>query len=334
MKEESRQPLISVIVPVYNGQDYLENCIESIHAQTYENVEIIIVNDGSTDGTGQVCVRLKEKNPNIHVINLDDEGVSAARNAGLDAAKGAFVTFVDADDRLRPKMLEILYQGIMDTGSDVCGCGFLMWNCEEEWNEEISKRYRVEKPVTYQPGEYLEKEVLNGNSRCWSKLYRRGAIGKQRFRRGLTIGEDMLFVVELLPYIRSISEISYPGYGYYVNPSGAMNRTFTPRYMDQITCWEEARRNMPDKPGVQAKVTTILIVSIMLTVGKISELSGSERRKYKKYVDICRAKVMEELKVEGAYDGLSKGYRIKVKFFSLLPALYVTLYHFRKFKNA
>ena len=334
MQEENKQPLISVIVPVFNGQDYLENCIESIKAQTYENVEVIIVNDGSTDATGQVCVRLKEKYHNIHVINLEDEGVSAARNAGLDAAKGAFVTFVDADDRIRPKMLEVLYQGIMDTGSDVCGCHFLMWKNDEEWEELKQKRYRVEKPITYQPGEYLEKEVLNGNSRCWSKLYRRGAIGKQRFRRGLTIGEDMLFVVELLPYIRSISEISYPGYGYYVNPKGAMNRTFTPRYMDQITCWEEARRNMPDKPKVQAKVTTILMVSIMLTVGKIAELDGKERRKYKKYVDICNAKIKEEVKVEGAYEGLSKGYQIKVNFFSLLPSIYVFLYHFRKYKKA
>ena len=334
MKKKNEQPLISVIVPVYNGQDYLENCIESIQNQTYENVEIIIVNDGSTDATGQICVRLKERYQDIHVITMEDEGVSAARNAGLDAAKGAFVTFVDADDRIRPKMLEVLYQGIMDTGSDVCGCRFLMWKNEEEWEELQQKRYRVEKPVTYQPTEYLEKEVLNGNSRCWSKLYRRGAIGKQRFRRGLTIGEDMLFVVELLPYIRSISEIDYPGYGYYVNPKGAMNRTFTPRYMDQITCWELARGNMPDNPMIQAKATTIIMVSIMLTVGKIAELSMKERRKFKTYVDICNVKIKEELKVEGAFEGLSKGYRLKVNCFSNLPSVYVFLYHFKQYVKA
>jgi len=94
------QPLISVIVPVYNGQDYLGKCIESIEAQTYENLEVIIINDGSTDATGQVLTGLKAKYDNIHVITMEDEGVSAARNAGLDAAKGAFVTFVDADEAL------------------------------------------------------------------------------------------------------------------------------------------------------------------------------------------------------------------------------------------
>ena len=96
IKEE--KPLISVIVPVYNGQDYLENCIISIENQTYDNLEIIIINDGSTDRTGAICVKLKEKYDNIRVVTLEDEGVSAARNAGIDMARGGFLTFVDADD--------------------------------------------------------------------------------------------------------------------------------------------------------------------------------------------------------------------------------------------
>lgn len=327
------QPLISVIVPVYNGQDYLEKCIESIENQTYENLEVIIINDGSTDATGQVCVRLKEKYDNIHVITMEDEGVSAARNAGLDAAGGAFVTFVDADDRLRLKTLEVLYQGILDTGSDICGCRFLTWKTEDEWGELQQNRYRIEKAITYHPEAYLEKQILNGNSRCWSKLYRRAAIGKLRFTRGLTIGEDMLFLVELLPYVRSISELSYPGYGYYQNPQGAMNRAFSPRYMDQITCWETARSKMPDKPHIQSRVTTIIIVAILLTVGKLALSSGKERRKYRKYVDICHKKLKEELKVEGAYEGLSKGYQVKTKMFKTFPSLYLGLYHFRKYKK-
>lgn len=328
-----QKPLISVIVPVYNGQDYLEKCIESIEAQTYENIEVLIINDGSTDATGQVCVSLKQRYPNISVITTEDEGVSAARNVGLDAAKGAYVTFVDADDRIRPKMLEALYQGMMDTGSDICGCGFLIWEKEEDWEELLKGRYRLEKGKEYRPQDYLEQEILNGNSRCWSKLYRRGAIGKLRFRRGLSIGEDMLFLVELIPYVRSIAELPYPGYGYYRNPKGAMNRAFTPRYMDQISCWEYAREQMPDKPEIQRKVTTILIVSVMLTVGKLAMLSSAERRKHKSYISACHAKLKEELQVEGAYEGLDRGYRLKVRLFLTAPSVYLALYHFRKYKR-
>ena len=326
------EPLISVIVPVYNGQDYLEKCIISIEEQSYENIEIIIVNDGSTDNTAALCVKLRESYGNIRVITMEDEGVSAARNAGIDAARGVFLTFVDADDRLRPKMLQVLYHCILDTGCDVAGCGFFKWSKEEEWQQFLSERYRLEKADKLDPLKYLREQVLRGNSRCWSKLYRRSAIGNFRFQRNLSIGEDMLFIVRLLPYLNGIAETDYPGYGYYQNPKGAMNRAFAPRYMDQITCWELAREEIVrmDKE-LTAQITTILIMSIMLTAGKISQLSFWERRRKKQYVRICHKKLKEELKVAGAYEGLSRGYKIKARFFSALPGLYLMMYHFRKY---
>lgn len=328
------QPLISVIVPVHNGEEYLEKCIESIENQTYENLEVIIVNDGSTDGTGQVLVRLKESYENIHVITMEDEGVSAARNAGLSMAKGAFVTFVDADDRLRPKTLTVLYHGILETGSDVSGCGFFSWKQEEEWETFLQKRYRMEKAEKYSAAVYLKEEILKGNSRCWSKLYRRSAIGNLRFRKGLSIGEDMLFLVELLPFLRGICETDYPGYGYFRNPKGAMNRKFTKEYMDQITCWELAReRVLTIDKTLQGQVTAILIMAILLTAGKLALLSGRERRRQKECIKICHEKLKKELQVPGAYEGLDRGYRWKASFFCFAPKIYLALYHFRKYKR-
>ena len=201
-REENEKPLISVIVPVYNGQDYLEDCIDSIEKQTYENTEIIIINDGSTDDTASVCVRLREAYDNLHVITMEDGGVSAARNAGIDAANGVFVTFVDADDRLRPKTLRVLYDCIMRTGSDVAGCGFFSWGKEEEWEAFLREKCRIGRPVEYTPSQFLREQLLRGNSRCWSKLYRRSAIGELRFPQELSIGEDMLFLVRILPFFR------------------------------------------------------------------------------------------------------------------------------------
>ncbi len=333
--EKKMQPLISVIVPVYNGQDYLEKCIESIEEQTYENLEIIIVNDGSTDGTGQVCVRLKEKYENIRVVTTEDEGVSAARNAGLDMAKGAFVAFVDADDRLRPKTLAVLYHGILETGSDVSGCGFSLWKEEEEWEAFLEKRYRIQKAEKYSPAVYLKEEILKGNSRCWSKLYRRSAIGNLRFKKGLSIGEDMLFLVELLPFIRGISETDYPGYGYFRNPRGAMNRKFSPKYMDQITCWELAReRVLAIDKELEGQITTLLIMAILLTAGKLAMLPGKERRQQRQYVRICHEKLRRERQVPGAYDGLPADYKLKAFMFYYTPDLYLALYHFRKYRKA
>lgn len=325
-------PLISVIVPVYNGQDYLENCIESIENQTYENLEIIIINDGSTDATGAVCVKLKERFDNIYIITMEDEGVSAARNAGMDMAKGGFIAFVDADDRLRPKTLEALYNCLLKAGSDIAGCKFLPFKAEEEWQAQLLNRYRITEPEIYEPAAYLKQEILNGNSRCWSKLYRRSVVGNLRFHKDLTIGEDMLFLVELLSYVRKIAETEYPGYGYYQNPKGAMNREFTPRYMDQISCWEKAREMaVKTDKSVETEMTTILLVSVMLVAGKIAMLPYGKRRKQRQYIRICQEKLKQELKVPGAYQGLSKGYRLKVRFFKSLPGLYLSIYHFRKY---
>lgn len=334
IEKEDRLPLISVIVPVYNGESYLRSCIESIENQTYQNLEIIIINDGSTDGTGKVCVDLKEEHGNIRIITMEDEGVSAARNAGLDLASGALITFVDADDRLRPRTLEILSDVLRKTGSDLAGCSFHAWSTEEEWDAFLTEKFRIGEPVTYTGAQYLKEELLQGNSRCWSKLYRRSLIGKIRFQRGLSIGEDMLFLTEFLGYARKVSEIDYPGYGYYQNTKGAMNRPFTPSYMDQITCWELARdRILAIDGSLEAKVTSILIMGIMLAAGKIAMLSASDRRKNAQYIQICRDKLKQELQVPGAYELLSSGYRLKAKLFAAAPGLYLYGYHFRKYKG-
>lgn len=326
------KPLISVIVPVYNGQDYLENCIISIENQTYDNLEIIIINDGSTDRTGAICVKLKEKYDNIRVVTLEDEGVSTARNAGIDMAKGGFLTFVDADDRLRPKALEVLYDSILSTGCDIAGCRFQTFREEPEWQGRLLTLYRIKEPSVYKPAEYLKQEILKGNSRCWSKLYRRSVVGNIRFQKGLSIGEDMLFLMELLPYVKKIAETDYPGYGYYRNPKGAMNREFTPKYMDQIFCWEMARdKAMAIDKNTEGEITTILLMSIMLVAGKIALLSFPKRRQQREAIGICREKLKKELKVPGAYEGLSKGYRFKVRLFQMTPGLYLSLYHFRKY---
>ncbi len=338
----NEKPLISVIVPVYNGQNYLRKCIVSIEEQTYKPIQVIIVNDGSTDGTGKVCRELEQEYENIQIIEMEDEGVSAARNAGLNQTKGEFLTFVDADDRLLPDTIARLYRCIMETELDIAGCGFFTWTKEEELPGE-ERHQGEEAPALYTPDAFLREGILKGNSRCWSKLYRTSAIGEQRFRQGLTIGEDMLFLVDLLPRISGIAEISYQGYGYFQNPGGAMNRKFSPRYMDQITCWEIARDKIfqgeetkgkakdQEKEQLRSQVTAILLTSVMLTAGKIALLSGKERKQQKQYSKICHEKVKKEIRTPGAFQGLSRGYRWKTGIFYAVPGFYLWLYHFRKF---
>lgn len=325
------EPLISVIVPVYNGQNYLENCIRSIEAQTYENFEVIVVNDGSTDDTAAVCDRLRNTYDNVRILTLNDDGVSAARNAGVDAAKGGLVTFVDADDRICADMLRSLYECMTREESDVAGCRFFIWSNEEEWRQGSRPGQAGADVSVYGAGSYLRDEVLCGNSRCWSKLYRREIFDKVRFPEDLTIGEDMLFLVRMLPHIARIAETGYRGYGYYRNPLGAINREFTPEYMDQVKCWQLAREEvLCTDESLDSLVTARYMTGIMLTVGKLAVLPANKRRQYTGYVRLCHENLKEVIRVPGAKRKLPEGYRLKTGLFMLSPSLYMYLYRLQK----
>lgn len=327
------EPLISVIVPAYNGQDYLENCIKSIQGQTYPCKEIILVNDGSTDHTGEICKNLAKEHDNIHVITLNDEGVSAARNAGMDQAGGEYLMFVDADDRIHPEMLQMLYDVLIRTSSDVAGCGFFLWGSEEEWKCGIKDgRSAQGKLCVLQRDELLEQIADGKDTRCWAKLYKKKVIGNHRFRQGLTIGEDMLFLLDILADIKKVATIDFKGYGYYQNPAGAMMRKFTPAYMDQIICWETARNLAVQMDyGMRAKVTEKLLMAIMLVAGKLAFLPAAERKEQEEHIRTCVQKLQDNLQAEGAYERLPKGYKMKIKLFMKAPAFYLWLYHFRKY---
>lgn len=327
------ESLISVIVPVYNGQDYLENCIRSIQEQTYPSKEIILINDGSTDKTEEVCRKLTENYGNVQAVFLNDEGVSVARNTGIERARGEYLMFVDADDRLHPETLRKLFETLKRNDSDVAGCGFFSWNNEEDWHRGIQIDGDAACKPQILPKDKLLARIAEGrDTRCWAKLYKRNVIGDHRFRRGLSIGEDMLFLLEIVPDINKMVSIDFPGYGYYRNPAGAMNRKFTSAYMDQIICWEIAKDLVVKMDsGMAVEVTEKLLMAIMLVAGKIAFLSLNERKRQEEHIQTCVQKLKENLQVEGAYECLSKGYKVKTKIFAKAPGCYLWLYHFRKY---
>lgn len=158
----------------------------------------------AADQTAAVCAELEKTYENVRVFSLDDVGVSAARNYALERAKGEYIAFVDADDRLCPGVLHYLHGRINATKSDLAGCRFAAWGTEEEWAAVCaSAKITEELSLTekrFDSYQYLRDSILQDNCRCWSKLYRRSLLAKVRFREGLTVGEDMLFLVDLLPF--------------------------------------------------------------------------------------------------------------------------------------
>ncbi len=120
------EDIISIIVPIYNTRRYIDKCVESIVNQTYKNIEIILVDDGSTDGSDKKCDEWKEKDKRIKVIHKENEGASSARNVGIENAKGKYIAFIDSDDYIDLDIIEALYKRLIETNSEISSGGFIV----------------------------------------------------------------------------------------------------------------------------------------------------------------------------------------------------------------
>ena len=173
-------PLISVIVPVYKVENYLDCCVQSIVNQTYSNLEIILIDDGSPDASGAMCDAWAEKDSRIRVIHQQNAGGGAARNAGLDAARGERIAFVDSDDYIAPDCYQYLHT-LLEEGADIAECDFV----ETERNDAVFGTDAGEISF-YTPLEAMRCHIRDTAFRqlIWNKLYRRETVGDIRFPVG------------------------------------------------------------------------------------------------------------------------------------------------------
>ena len=208
------EPLISVIIPVYNVEPYLARCLDSIRNNTYRNLEILCVDDGSTDNSLSILRAFAEKDPRIIVITKENGGVSSARNAGLDRMTGEYVTFVDPDDYVHPQYIALLYQTLMASGeANVAFCGFR--RIEE-----------TDAPISTQPIPFNESELTFVSCRqifknhrlrsyCVSWMLSSSLAGKVRFRDNLSYSEDSVYFAELAEQASSFRGAVNPNTLYY-----------------------------------------------------------------------------------------------------------------------
>ncbi len=332
---------ISIIVPVYNASEYIDDCISSVRTQTYGNWELILVDNGSEDDSLEICQKAAEEDGRIQVFHESiNSGVSAARNFGMEKARGEYLTFVDADDRLKPEALERLLVLITDSRADFAVGGFERWierkKGTEETSYEDSQRasgkkdiQKVIQPVyqVYDTKTYLKNCLLNGNTHCWGVLYRTKALGDIVFAQELSIGEDVLFLMEAGEKAERIAVTKEEYYQYYMNTAGVMEKPFHPSYMDQILCWERIReRTEAMSPDMISKAESILLVSTLLVVGKLARLSTPERSKYRKEERRCREVVRQYAGKREVLSYLPKGYGWKIRLYRYWPQMYLVLY--------
>ena len=206
------QPLISVIVPVYNILEYLPRCVDSLCAQTYQNIEILLVDDGSTDGTSDLCDELAGKDLRIRVFHKENGGSSSARNLGIAHSKGEYVGFVDSDDYVEPEMYEELYRCIAEFQADIAQIG------RDEIDEQGNLMPNICEPpaerVLISSRDFLKELLMHrGDCSYCTKLVKKDLFMSMHFPIG-ELNEDFKLLVQMLPHVKGI--VSSPKQAYHV----------------------------------------------------------------------------------------------------------------------
>ena len=243
--------LITVIVPVYNVEKYIKDCIDSLINQTYKNIEIILVDDGSKDRSGEICEYYAEKDSRIKVIHKRNEGLGFARNTGLEVAQGTFVTFVDSDDKADPNLLEELAKGIAESNCDTCIGGFKRTledgtvRFEEIYDNDIYRGDEVyNKLFARMLGSAPDRHDSIRMS-VWNVMYSMNIIRKYNIRfpsEREFISEDIIWDSEYYKYAKQVRVINSTAYNYRINPD-SLTRRYKPDMLKKICILYNELRN-------------------------------------------------------------------------------------------
>lgn len=205
------EPLISVIVPVYNMEKYLDECVASILGQTYSNFELILIDDGSKDSSAALIDTWAKKDDRVIAIHNQNEGVSVARNTGIDIARGEYLVFVDSDDYVAPEYIEVLVQAAKDANADMAMCGMYALF------RDVFFRATSMPGVTqiFSPQKYMESFYINTGffSVAWNKIYKKQLFDTVRFLEG-RLNEDTIIMPQLIAKANKVAYVAEPLYFY------------------------------------------------------------------------------------------------------------------------
>lgn len=314
------EDLISVIIPVYNVENYIRYCLDSVIKQTYKNLEIIIVDDGTKDSSGKIADEYASKDSRIKVIHKENEGVSKARNVALDIAKGKYIAFLDSDDVISLNFYQYLYNLIKQDDYDIAECEFLrILSSEISSVEKILENENKDKNVkikieTSQNTLYdfygrYEKPYIN-KVVVWNKLYKRKIFDNIRYPEG-QLFEDEAIMFKILSKINKMISSSKKMYGYIQSNNSAMRKeTVNQKQIeDNLRAYESAVNFFKDDVFIQSKcmrryLENCLELYMKIERGNDDNLKQSKyefiykafKEKYKEYIDIINENIEENEK--------------------------------------
>lgn len=250
-------PSVSIIVPTYNVENYARFCFDSLIKQSLKNIEIILVDDGSTDSSGRICEEYALKDSRIKVIHQTNRGLGLSRNSGMAVATGEYIGFVDSDDCISKEMFKILYDNIRSHGADICYCTYKKFTVDNELMDDKEEAYAVkvwkgEKEIRQYMLDRIglspqyKKDNLYGASVCCG-LFSRNLLLKQEARfisERQFIAEDMLFDIDVIPHCEKIVHCDIPLYYYRYNPNSLTTVYKPDRFEKNVQLYYEMYRKL------------------------------------------------------------------------------------------
>ncbi len=285
---------ISIVVPVYNAELYVEDTVNSILAQTFADYELIIIDDGSADGSPQICDRLAEQDARVKVIHQPNGGVCAARNKGIELATGDFICFIDADDYIEPTMLQVLYDNAIEHNVDISCCGIVQTSLQGVSNDGyctgtrrlITDMESLIKKFFTDP-EY--KEVLYGPN---NKIIRADIVKAVGFDKRFRIGEDLLFNFRCLEQAKSFYFDNQGLYHYIKREGSATTSAFSEKRFDYIyvadILLDACRQNHPDAYQPALIWTYVHKLNMCHALKKHPEMKNKHPQFYQNCAAFCK----------------------------------------------
>lgn len=315
---------ISVIVPIFNGEKYLRRCIESILKQTYKNIELILINDGSEDKSLAICEEYKKNDKRIIIINKENEGVSIARNIGIEKATGELISFVDADDYLEITFLQELFDMMKKYNTEYITCGYnrVYDNHIEQVNNDL-------KEILMTADEYLKKllNVQAGHGFAHMKLIDKNIIGNIRFDENLKVGEDALFNVMLCQNLDNVVIFNKPLYNYYFNPNSVVrkfDKNYYQKYLESMEKMTEYIKNKYiNNYEIEQNLQNYISYHILLISVNYCYHPENRENNRKKLKEVCEEKIFKKAIKESNYNDMS--ITRKISLFALKHKMYLIM---------
>ena len=325
MKE---QPQVSIIVPVYNVENYIERCLNSLVNQTFKDIEIITINDGSTDKSLELLNKYAKEDIRISVIDLGDEGVSYCRNLGIEKANGKYIMFVDSDDWIDSSMVEVMYKKAEENKLDLVMCSYIrefkdhskekIFNLPEEiiYKEDKVKNELLRKLVGPVKEELSNPEMLDALGTVWGKLYRADILKENKLKfvdlNEIGSAEDTLFNIFTFNYLSKVMFLNKPMYHYWRDNPKSVTSQYNPKLKEQRKVFfkyisdfiKENNFEQVFEEALNNRICTSVLGLGLIECSKNNKISGINKIKNIK-------KIINEEYIRNAYKNL------ELKYFSI-----------------